>query len=1300
MLDLSVLDYQDDGAWHWQLSETDGRVLVRHEVRLDRKSTEFRLVTDLYRNLWRLEADPARRARSEQDLLHRVGRYIAGPVLGPAQAVIAARAPVTVQVMVPPAAVSLLGIPLELADGGSGPLALQGTVFCYRPEEQASGDEDSGSTDRLRVLAVFALPETSSALGLVQERRALVRVLQDDPAARGRPPADLQVLQYGATKDSVRAALADAGGWDVIHLAGHGGPGRLYLEDAAGGPEPVETGELLSWLVPNRARTRLVVLSACESGVARAARILGARRRPPPQSATAGATTALGYEVARTLGCTVLATRYPVDDQFSIAFGPMWYEALARDGLTADEAIRDVLPRALRAAPGTPLSPATTILLGTPGTQVRLPGQRSTSGTDLEAAPRRPVLAGVPAETASFIGRTTLLGRLGTALARSPGPGGLVLLGMPGIGKTAVAAEAVYRYGTRFDSATWHRATRRDSARSLARTLAGQVADPGASADLAAISDAIRARDLLLVIDDAQLLLDARGAWRGELGRLIAALSVPGSRSRLILVADRLLPGLQPGVISYPVPMLSRSEAEWLARQRQEIQLAAAGASGGALGGVPWLVCRGHPELIEYCSGGPPERGRRRARRIDEAWEITTPLAPGPAAARHPLGRDHPGTRLAGWAQERAAVLPGLGRRALSFLAAIEQADRIPDHTALAWQLLAADTGVNTGPLDEAIRSIEHVGLVERSGTGRFLLHPAVVQAGRVLDPELYRNTVRAMYVIWDHYYRQAEDAAGPSNQRVLAQCTAAEVPYLMRLGEWEQASRACERAINHDGSPATAGRLLPYDVQIVRAVEGTDLYPAVLFVYTNLVRTLDEGRGRAILTRLLEQATRDGDEMMVMFTASALATVLTGRDPARAYELLQQARAGRTAAEHQAWASVRLRNTEVQLRFELGDWAGALAQAKAVLDELAQLAPADMAGWAVNPHSERGVALTYAEASASALGEHEQAADFRAQLRAHDQGSGQRAASGGGFNEITELIRVSRLDEAYELLIAALAEFSEPGDAGRQGLVLIQLARVEHLRGHPADAIVFGRRALRASYVADQPLDAAAAHGSMANFLAAEPAADAAEAPVHILAAAVIHMRVSQGVMAFTPPLPALRALARLTHCLARQPELVPGSFTELRDRLQDTTGVDIETLLAELDRVPVTAGPEPGALSFALGAQDPPPGDSVTDALTWASHQPAPDELTDVEGHLQHWQPVIEMATTAADGDLEAQQALRQLLDDYRGMGWAKLADALGAFVTDPEASAPSSSLPSAEHTILRHVLEAFWAGNRSGY
>jgi hypothetical protein len=528
-------------------------------------------------------------------------------------------------------------MPLELAGGEEGPLALHGAVFCYWPEGQPAGDDDPGSTDRLRVLAVFARPETSSALGLVQERRALIRVLQDDPEARGAIPADLRVLQYGATKDTVQAALAEAGGWDAIHLAGHGAPGRLYLEDPAGGLDPVETAELLDWLAPNRGRTRLVVLSACESGVARAVRILGARRRPPPQPAMAGATTALGYEVARTLGCTVLATRYPVDDQFSVAFGRMWYEALARDGLPADEAFRAVLPRALRAAPGTPLSPATTILLGTPGTRVPLPGPRSPATMAPPTAPRRPTLVGVPAGTSSFIGRTTLLSRLGTALALGPGAGGLVLLGMPGIGKTAVAAEAVHRYGARFHAVTWHRATRLSSARSLAEALAG----PGAGAGLAGISDAIRARELLLVIDDAQLLLDRQGAWRGELGRLIAALSAPESRARLVLIADRPLPGLPAGVASHMVPMLSRSESEWLARERQETRLAA-GAPGEVHGGMPWLVCRGHPELIEYCSGGrssprspparPPPGGRWAATTPARAW----PDGPGTGPQRCP----------------------------------------------------------------------------------------------------------------------------------------------------------------------------------------------------------------------------------------------------------------------------------------------------------------------------------------------------------------------------------------------------------------------------------------------------------------------------------------------------------------------------------------------------------------------------------------------------------------------------------------------------------------------------------------
>src|SRR5215813_5800097 len=99
-----MLDYVDDTAWRWRLTDEQGAVLAQHDVRLDRTSTEFRLLTDLYRNLWLLDADPARRLRSERELLSRVGAYTAAEVLGPAGQAIAQLAPVTVRVTVPPAA--------------------------------------------------------------------------------------------------------------------------------------------------------------------------------------------------------------------------------------------------------------------------------------------------------------------------------------------------------------------------------------------------------------------------------------------------------------------------------------------------------------------------------------------------------------------------------------------------------------------------------------------------------------------------------------------------------------------------------------------------------------------------------------------------------------------------------------------------------------------------------------------------------------------------------------------------------------------------------------------------------------------------------------------------------------------------------------------------------------------------------------------------------------------------------------------------------------------------------------------
>jgi tetratricopeptide (TPR) repeat protein len=1278
MLDLGLLGYEGEDAWQWQLRDQGGRLLVQHDVRLDQTSAGFQLATDLYRQLWMLDAEPAQRRRSEHELLGRVGAYVAAEVLGPVGQVIASWAPVTVRVTVPQAAVGVLAIPLELADWGDGPLALHSAVFCYVPEARAPRPQQPKPGSELRMLAVFARPETSSALGLVGERRALVRIAQDDPIARGGQPADLRVLQYGATKDSVRRSLGEADGWDVIHLAGHGGPGRLYLEDENGGPAPVEASELLDWLAPCQGRTRLVVLSACESGVARAARIPGARRRPARLPVTTAA-TALGYEIARTLGCTVLATRYAVDDRFSVAFGRMWYEALLRDGRPADEAVRAVLPRAIRAAPGAPLTVATPILLGAADTEVRLAG-----GHDRVPARRRAVMSGVPGEAESFTGRTRLLARIGNVLAADSGTSGLIVLGMPGIGKTAAVTEAAYRYGDMFEAVTWHRATRRDTARSLARALADAGHD-----DLAGFSRSVRARRMLLVIDQAQLLLAGTGTWRDDLGTLIAMLLEPGPCSRVVLISSRQLPSLPPSVICCVVPMLSRSESEWLARELQEAEMADGTAASASPAGLPWLVCRGHPRLIEHCSTGTAEQIRRRTVQMDQAWEVTTPLAPGTSRTRRPLGRAHPGAAITAWARERATELPTTARRALCFLASIEQPDRTPGLRSLAWELLSRDTGVTADPLDEAAALCEAMGLAERSADGRYLLHPAVAQAGRGLDREVCDGTVRGLYVIRNHLYQEAVRDPGAS-QETLGHYVASTVPYLMRLGFWEQASAACELAITHDQSPAMAGRLLPYDVEIVRAANGTQLEPAATFVYASLLRPLDEDRSLKVLTRLHDRAEQDDDDEMTMVTASSIATLLTGKDPQRAHEYLTLARASRAAAG-QPWFGVRLQNIEAEIRYQLGDWAGALTQAQAALDQLDLLAAAGTTPQGVNPHAERSAALTIAAASATALDEHEQAGSYRGQLAGHDERSGQRAASQTQFNAIRELIQQGRMDEARALLLAALSSFTEPGDTRDQGLILIQLARLEHHRGHQDDAIALGRRALRASYAAAERLDAAAAHSSMANFLAVAPSHTAEEAPVHILAAAVIHMRVSQELLAITPQVPALQALGRLTCCLARQPQLIPGTFDELSQKLAESTTIDIAGLLNGLDRARVFLEPGSGKVSFSRNAPSTEqPGDSVTDALCWAMHRPPPEELTDVDGHTDHWQPLIDAAISAAR-DREAQASLRDVLDDYRGAGWGALADALDAFMADPEAFRPPPALLDAERKIVQRIMHA---------
>ena len=184
---------------------------------------------------------PDRRARDEARIVAEVGEWIGSEVLGPVGGAVARSRPATVQVAAPEAAQALVFRPLELAHVNGEPLAVQDVTLVMETGTGAgSGAAPVG--DRLRVLGLFSLPEGERSLNLHRERCSLVNLIHGIAAA-GKA-ADVRVLQYGVTRDRLRDVLEEAEGWDIIHVSGHGTPGELLLETAAGQPDQVTAADL------------------------------------------------------------------------------------------------------------------------------------------------------------------------------------------------------------------------------------------------------------------------------------------------------------------------------------------------------------------------------------------------------------------------------------------------------------------------------------------------------------------------------------------------------------------------------------------------------------------------------------------------------------------------------------------------------------------------------------------------------------------------------------------------------------------------------------------------------------------------------------------------------------------------------------------------------------------------------------------------------------------------------------------------------------------------------------------------
>ena len=331
-----------------------------------------------------------------------------------------------------------------------------------------------GPDEPLRVLFVFAEARGSRPLAARRERRELLRLFEKEIYPKRRVVAHF--LTHGVTRERLEAQIQENGGYHIVHWSGHGHLNLLELAKAGGGSDRLSGQELLDLcggFIP-----RLFFLSACHSGdilrvkdwkdflAVAQGQEPGTKQVPDPATKDVPLNEQPGYTgTAHALlqgGVpSVVAMRYAVGDEYARELGLEFYRALlahdqpknAAAALTmARQSLRD--PKKPRFARFAACDHATPVLYGAEQPGLTLPKGRSPA---LE--PRNPRLHAIAELTTAghehFVGRTWELAGLGADFIGSSGGAEVkpvaVITGLGGMGKTALTAEALALWESRFE---------------------------------------------------------------------------------------------------------------------------------------------------------------------------------------------------------------------------------------------------------------------------------------------------------------------------------------------------------------------------------------------------------------------------------------------------------------------------------------------------------------------------------------------------------------------------------------------------------------------------------------------------------------------------------------------------------------------------------------------------------------------------------------------------------------------------------------------------------------------------------
>lgn len=343
----------------------------------------------------------------------------------------------------------------------------------------ASTPIELAADDALRVLFVFAEARGSRLLNACKERRQLLQLFEQEIYPRRRVVAHF--LTHGVTRERLAAQIQENGGYHIVHWSGHGHMNLLELCQTGGARDHL-TGQQLLELFTGAGGflPRLFFLSACHSGdilpvrnwadfiAVAQGKELGTRDADTREVDTRDITlanqpgyTGTAHALLQGGVPSVVAMRYAVGDSYAREVAVAFYRALLAH--TQPKPVATALALARKAlldekqhlpAHFAACDHATPVLYGEAH-----PGLSVTPGRSPSLNPRNrrlhPINELTLKEHAHFVGRTWELAGLGAQFIGASTSEQVkpvaVIHGQGGMGKTALTAEALALWESRFE---------------------------------------------------------------------------------------------------------------------------------------------------------------------------------------------------------------------------------------------------------------------------------------------------------------------------------------------------------------------------------------------------------------------------------------------------------------------------------------------------------------------------------------------------------------------------------------------------------------------------------------------------------------------------------------------------------------------------------------------------------------------------------------------------------------------------------------------------------------------------------